>query len=66
VTIRSTPTLTTCDICNARMAAVRGPFSRNIGRPKPPIGHRLGYIVEIADREFPICQVCLTEVLQPA
>jgi len=66
MTIRATPTLTTCELCSAPMAAVRGPFSVSIGRPAPPNGYRLGYIVELAQREYPICKACLDHVLKTA
>lgn len=59
------PFLTTCDLCSVRMAAVPGPRWRR-GRPLPPPGFRVGYITELADREFPICARCLANVLQTA
>jgi hypothetical protein len=64
VTVRTTPTLTTCTICGTMMAAVRGPFSKNIGRPKAPQGYRLGYVIEQdEDREIPICRNCTADLL---
>ncbi len=45
------------------MAAVRGPFSQNIGRPKPPNGYRLGYVIEQPGREIPICRDCVNLIL---
>lgn len=60
-----TPFLTTCDLCNRKTAALPGP--RNLrGRPEPPAGFEIGYVVEIADRTFPICAPCVALVLQPA
>ncbi len=64
--IRSTPTRTACTTCGHLMAAVRGPFSQNIRRPNPPAGHRLGYFIEQADRELPICAECLHLILTTA
>ncbi len=64
--IRSTPTLTACTTCGHRMAAVRGPFSKNIGRPNPPTGYRLGYVMEQPGREIPICAECLHLILTTA
>ncbi len=61
--IRSTPTRTNCTTCGARMAAVRGPYSKSIGRPDPPAGYRLGYIMEQADRDIPICAECFQLIL---
>lgn len=57
-----TPTLTTCDLCTARMAAMPGPMNR-MRRPPAPEGHRLGYIVELADRFHTICADCLHETI---
>ncbi len=57
-----TPTLTRCDICETRMAAVPGPMSR-LGRACPPDGYELGYIVEMAQRHYAICRVCLDKTL---
>jgi hypothetical protein len=56
------PFLTTCDLCNRRTAALPGPRNRR-GRPEPPAGFAVGFVVEIADREFPICSGCLFSVL---
>ncbi|MBA2708577.1 MAG: hypothetical protein H0U59_12305 [Gemmatimonadaceae bacterium] len=57
-----TPTLTTCELCDTRMAAMPGPMSR-IGRACPPDGYELGYIVELAERNCPICRDCLDKTL---
>ncbi len=59
------PMLTTCDLCDAKTAAMPGPRNRR-GRPVPPAGFRIGYIVEIADREFPICSDCVRTVTTTA
>ncbi len=60
-----TPTLTTCDICERRMAAMPGPMN-GMKRPPAPIGFRIGYIVEVADRVHTICADCLHETLNVA
>ena len=60
-----TPTLTICDLCDRKMAALPGPM-RRCGRPEPPAGHQAGYIVEMADRAFAICRDCLAKVMQTA
>ncbi|MEO7667150.1 MAG: hypothetical protein ABIU97_08980 [Dehalococcoidia bacterium] len=65
MTIRAAPTLTTCDLCDAKMAAMRGPYSMTIGRPTPPDGYRMGYMVELDGREFPICRPYLDKTLAP-
>lgn len=62
MTVSARPFLTTCDLCHARMAAVPGPASRT-GRPMPPDGFELGYIVEGRDRQYPICVVCLDRTI---
>ncbi len=61
--IRWSSTRADCTTCGARMAAVRGPFSQNIGRPKPPAGDRLGYVIEQPGKEIPICAECLALIL---
>jgi hypothetical protein len=66
VTIRATPTLTTCTLCDERMAAVRGPFSLLIRRAKPPEGYRLGYVAETDNREIPMCAECIALILRTA
>lgn len=65
MTVQARPFLTTCDLCHVRMAAVPGPANRT-GRPMPPDGFELGYIVETRDRQFPICSPCLARVLDIA
>jgi hypothetical protein len=55
------PFLTTCDLCMRKTAAMPGPRFRR-GRPEPPAGFQLGFVVEIADREFPICLECVQSV----
>lgn len=59
------PFLTTCDLCGNKTAAMPGPRNRR-GRPMPPAGFDIGYIVEVADREFPICYPCMSRVLNVA
>ncbi len=61
----ATPTITTCDLCEMRMAALPGPM-RKFGRPSPPPGYRIGYIVEQANRAYAICRECLATVLSHA
>lgn len=61
-----TPTLTFCDLCGLRTAAMPGPMFRN-PRREPPAGRRLGYIVEMDNgRAYSICSACLASVLEPA
>lgn len=60
-----TPFLTTCDLCGHKTAALPGPRWRR-GRPEPPAGFQTGYIVELAERQFPICAPCMSRVLRPA
>lgn len=60
-----TPTLTTCDLCQHRMAAMPGP-DNHMNRPPAPEGFRLGYIVELADRVHTICADCLHIVVNVA
>ncbi len=57
-----TPTFTRCEVCHARMAAMPGPMNK-LGRPCPPAGYELGYIVEKARRSYAICRVCLDNTL---
>ena len=59
MTVRQTPFIAECHLCGAPMAAIRGPFSKNIGRPKPPMGYRLGYVRETGNRELPMCAECV-------
>ncbi len=59
------PFLTTCDLCNRKTAAMPGPRNRR-GRPEPPAGYEIGYVVEVGDRDFPICAPCVESVLQTA
>ncbi len=54
--------LTTCELCSTYMAAMPGPMNR-LGRPCPPNGYELGYIVELAERNYPICKACLDKTL---
>ena len=63
MTVRATPTLADCSKCGYAMAAIRGPFSKSIGRPKPPMGYRLGYIRETGNREIPLCAACVSNSL---
>jgi hypothetical protein len=59
------PVLTICDLCQAKAAALPGP-RRQHGRPEPPAGYRVGYLVEMAERHYVICAPCLADVLQIA
>lgn len=59
MTVRQTPFIAECTLCGVPMAAIRGPFSKSIGRPKPPMGYRLGFVVETADRQIPMCAECV-------
>lgn len=65
VVAESLPFKTTCELCHQLMAAVRGP-SNYRSRPPVPQGYRLGYLVEQADRSFPICAACLANVMNVA
>ena len=56
---------TTCELCNAPMACVPGPRNLHV-RPAAPNGFELGYLVEQRERSYPICQPCLTNVLNIA
>lgn len=59
------PFLTTCELCHRKAAALPGPRWRR-GRPEPPAGFEIAYIVEIAERSYPICSPCLQSVLLTA
>ena len=59
------PYLTTCDLCHRKAACMPGPRNRR-GRPEPPAGFEIAYVVEIADREFLICGPCMESVLTTA
>lgn len=59
------PTLTVCSLCGARTAAMPGPRNRR-GRPLPPAGYEVGYIVELKHRAFCICAVCLNHAVTVA
>jgi|GEM_PF-4062728 len=58
--------ITICDLCRAPMAAMPGPANRE-PRPDPPIGHRIGYIVEVGtEGVYTICSLCLHAVINIA
>ena len=57
--------LTRCELCKAPTACMPGPRSKQ-GRPAPPNGFELGYLVELAKRDYPICAACLNSVLNAA
>jgi hypothetical protein len=59
------PVLTRCDLCQNKAAALPGPRWRR-GRPEPPTGYRIGYLVEMATRHYVICAPCLADILQIA
>jgi hypothetical protein len=60
------PVLTMCDLCQNNAAALPGPRWRR-GRPEPPAGYRVGYLVEVGvERTYVICAPCLADVLQIA
>lgn len=59
------PVRTECELCHQLMALVRGPSSYR-SRPPTPQGYRLGYLVEQADRSYPICAPCLANVMNIA
>jgi hypothetical protein len=64
--IHDEPVLTSCDLCQAKAAALPGPRWRR-GRPEPPAGYRVGYLVEVGvERTYVICAPCLADVLQIA
>jgi hypothetical protein len=63
--VNDEPLLTVCDLCQAKAAALPGPRWRR-GRPEPPAGYRVGYLVEMAERHYVICATCLADVMQIA